>query len=107
MYEPVPADVRRTSHSTRHHGPPGDPDEYLQVLARALESSGPIRVSTVAIADPVSVRSGLADHLAGRPAHLLVIGADRRGRLHPVSGTLRDLLRAVAVPVLVVKKTHR
>jgi len=107
VYEPVPANVHRTSHPTRHHGPSGDPDEYLQVLARAVESSRPITVSTVAIADPVSVRSGLADHLAGRPAHLLVIGADRRGRLHPVSGTLRDLLHAVAVPVLVVKRTHR
>jgi nucleotide-binding universal stress UspA family protein len=106
VYQPVPADVRRPSHFTRRHGPPGDPDEYLNVLAGAVESGEPTTVSTAAIADPVSVPGGLADHLASRPARLLVVGANHRG-LHPASATLRDLLRAVAVPVLVVKGTHR
>lgn len=34
VYEPVPADLNRPTHFTRHHGPPGDPDEYLEAIQR-------------------------------------------------------------------------
>ena len=105
MYEPVLPDLRRPMHYTRDIGPPTDADIYLGALARDVESDGP-PVSTVSIADPVSVSAGLADHLASQPAQLLVVGGRTHG-VHLTEGTVRELLRLVATPLLVVNPTVR
>ena len=108
VYEPVPADLNRPSHFTRHHGPSGHPEQYLDAMKRNVEEHGMTSVSTASIADPVSVTGGITDHLASRPARLLVVG---RGRHHedarPAAGALRDLLQAVALPVLVVNQREK
>jgi nucleotide-binding universal stress UspA family protein len=103
VFEPVPEDIRRPSHFTRSHGPPGDPDEYLATLERNV-GANLATVSTASIGDPVSVSDGLAHHLAERPAGLLVVGGGRHEHPHLHGGVTRHLLREVAVPLLVVNR---
>ena len=67
VYEPVLADVRRSSHYTRLRRQPVDPDQYLDALRREVEGRWSTAVATASVADPVSVSAGLADHLANRP----------------------------------------
>jgi len=100
VYEPVLPDLRRPSHFTRGHGPASDPDAYLDAIARDVQQRH-TPVLTMAIADPVGAASGLEQHLESHPASLLVVGGPRRGA-HVGPGTVRELLRGAAVPLLVV-----
>jgi nucleotide-binding universal stress UspA family protein len=100
VYEPTPPDLRRPDHYTRRHGPPNDPDEYLAAMQRRVEAAGFFRSTTTAIADPVSVAGGLADHLRDRPAYLIALGGPRHRRRWP-SSVLRDVLRGSPPPILV------
>ena len=100
VYEPVLADLRNPEHFTRHHGPAGDPDVYLESV-RTRVDPGAKGVDAAAIADPVSIAAGLERHLGERSALLLVLGARRAGA-HVTPGVLRELLRNSTVPVLVV-----
>jgi len=105
VYEPVLPDLRRPGHFTRRHGPPTDPDAYLDDLALRLRRGPDDRIETVALADPVSVADGVAQHLSDRPALLLVAGAPRGTQpLRP--GVLRELVHHVSIPVLVVPKAQ-
>jgi nucleotide-binding universal stress UspA family protein len=103
VYEPVPADIRKPEHYTRQHGPPGDPDAYLQELGRYLEETGVVPVDFTAIPDATSVADGLTRHLYDRPALLLVVGSRGPGP-HVTPGMLRHLLREMPLPVLVVNR---
>jgi nucleotide-binding universal stress UspA family protein len=103
VYEPVPADIRKPDHYTRHHGPPGDPDRYLHELGRYLEETGLVPRDLTAIPDATSVADGLTRHLYERPALLLVVGSRRPGP-HVTPGMLRHLLREMPLPVLVVNR---
>jgi hypothetical protein len=51
-------------------------------------------VSTASIPDPVGVTDGIVDHLASRPAGLLVVGGGRHKGVR--AGTVRELLRTVS-----------
>ncbi|MDQ1459167.1 MAG: hypothetical protein QOI08_651 [Actinomycetota bacterium] len=101
VYEPVPADLRRPAHYTRHHGPAGDPEEYLEGLADDVARYGTTNVSTAAIADPISPPAGLQSYVLAHPARLLVVGGRKRDT-HPIGGTIRTLLSSVSAPMLVV-----
>jgi hypothetical protein len=103
VYEPVLADLRRPEHFTRHHGPPVDPDAYLDEIAQDVATRDFGSVSTASIADPVDVAAGLVKHLSGQPAQLLVAGG-RHGGPHLSQGTVRELLRTASLPVLVVNR---
>jgi nucleotide-binding universal stress UspA family protein len=104
VYEPVPSDVRRPEHFTRHHGPPGDPDVYLAAMRERVDDVGLVGVDTVAIPDPVSISAGLEHHLRDVPARLLVLGGGRSGAgLSP--GVARRVLDSVTLPVLIVNRT--
>jgi nucleotide-binding universal stress UspA family protein len=105
VYEPTPPDIRRPDHYTRQHGPPTDPDEYLAAVKRGVDGGGLVRCTTTAIADPVSVSVGLADHVRDQPAFVLVLGGHQRRRRWP-SSVLRDLLRGSPPPILVVPALH-
>jgi hypothetical protein len=102
VYEPTPADLRHPDHYSRHHGPPCDPDDYLAAVQRRVDGAGVTSCTTTAIADPVSVAAGLAEHLAARPAFLLVLGGPRHPHRWP-SPVLRDLLRTSRPPMLVAQ----
>jgi nucleotide-binding universal stress UspA family protein len=102
VYEPVMPDLRRPTHFTRGHGPPGDPDEYLHAIAQDVEARG-IPTSTDSIADPVSPAAGLEQYLEGDPASLLVVGGRQKGA-HLGAGTVHDLLRGAPVLLLVVNR---
>jgi hypothetical protein len=103
VYEPVLADLRHPGHFRRHHGPPIDPDSYLLQIEREVEGRGVTGASLTAIADPVSVADGLADHLAALPARMLVLG-QRRHRGDRGSNVIRHLLERVSAPMLVVSR---
>jgi nucleotide-binding universal stress UspA family protein len=101
VYEPVPADVRDPEHFSRRLGPETDPDVYLRARRARLDDDVPRGVELVSIPDPVSVSAGLSDHLAERPALLLVAGAEHHQSVF-APGVVRVLLRTLAVPVLLV-----
>ena len=101
VYEPVPADLRRPAHYTRHHGPAGDPEDYLEGLRDDLARYGATNVSTAAIPDPISPAAGLQSHLVAHPALLVVVGGRRRDA-HPIGGTIRKLVANVSAPMLVI-----
>jgi nucleotide-binding universal stress UspA family protein len=101
VYEPVPADLRRPAHHTRHHGPAGDPEEYLEVIRDDVARYGAANVSTAAIPDPISPAAGLRSYLAAHPARLLVVGGRKRDT-HPIGGTIHTLLSSVSAPMLVI-----
>jgi hypothetical protein len=101
VYEPVPADLRHPEHHTRHHGPAGDPDTYLEDLCLDIARRGVANVSTAAISDPISPAAGLKSYLGAHPARLLVVGGRKRDT-HPIGGTVRSLLSSVSAPMLVI-----
>jgi nucleotide-binding universal stress UspA family protein len=101
VYEPVLADVRRPDHFSRSHGPPTDPGTYLEGVKRRLDGVRLREIELVPIPDPVSVPAGLGEHLRERPA-LMLVASGRGGRMHVSPGVVRDLLRTVVLPVLVV-----
>jgi nucleotide-binding universal stress UspA family protein len=105
VYEPVPADLRRPSHYTRHHGPAGDPEKYLEGLGDDVARYGAPNVSTAAIPDPISPAAGLRSYLIEHPALLLVVGGRKRDR-HPIGGTTRALLASVSAPMLVINGAY-
>jgi nucleotide-binding universal stress UspA family protein len=105
VFEPAPADLDQPGHFTRHHGPPVDPDVYLGAIERGADGHGLASVSTASIPDPVGVTDGIVDHLASRPAGLLVVGGGRPKGLR--AGTVRELLRTVSVPLVVVNRQDR
>jgi nucleotide-binding universal stress UspA family protein len=101
VYEPVPADIRRPDHYTRHHGPPGDPDTYLVGVSRRLEEMDMVPVDLTAIPDATSEADGLTRHLHDQPTLLLIVGGRPPGA-HIAPGMLRHLLREMPLPILVV-----
>jgi hypothetical protein len=104
VYEPVPADLRRPAHYTRHHGPAGDPEEYLEGLGEDVAGYGASNVSTAAIPHPISPAAGLRSYLLAHPARLFAVGGRKRDT-HPIGGTVRTLLSSVSAPMLVVNGT--
>jgi nucleotide-binding universal stress UspA family protein len=102
VYEPVPVDLREPEHFNRRHGPPSDPDLYLSALRQRVAEVG-LDVSTVAIADPVSVGAGLEQHLVHAPARLLVVGGGHH-RPGPSGGIARHVLTSATVPLLMVNR---
>src|SRR5262249_8093820 len=98
----TPADLRDPDHYSRRHGPPTDPDAYLEGVQRRVDDAGLTSCTTAAIADPVSVPVGLAEHLVERPAFLLVLGVHRRHLRWP-SNVVRDLLRMSPPPMLIAQ----
>ena len=102
VYEPVLADVRHPEHFTRTHGPSYDVDTYLADVARQVPGEV-ARVERAGIPDPVSIAGGLAEHLDSSPALALVVGS-RPGAHHVWPGVVRELVRAVRIPLLVVPK---
>jgi hypothetical protein len=104
VYEPVPADVRQPDHYTRRHGPPGDADAYLDGLRRSIGETVAAGCRCVAIADPVSVATGLSEHLAAAPALMVVVGVHERR--HWLTTEARGLLQSSPPPVLVVPHHH-
>jgi hypothetical protein len=105
VFEPAPEDLGEPGHFTRHHGPPVDPDVYLGSIERGVDGQGLASVSTASIPDPVGVTDGMVGHLARWPAGLLVVGGGRHKGLH--AGTVRELLRTVSVPMVVVNRQDR
>jgi nucleotide-binding universal stress UspA family protein len=104
VYEPVPADIRDPEHFTRGRGPTVDPDVYLQRMSAELSERVPRGVDRTSIPDPVSVAAGLSDHLAERPARILVAGGQHHRNLF-APGVIRTLLHTLPVPVLLVPGT--
>jgi nucleotide-binding universal stress UspA family protein len=100
VYEPTPADLRRPEHYSRVHGPPTDPDVYLDAMRARVDDSGLVGVETTAVPDPVSVAGGLETHFADHPALLLVMGGGRHREWPP--SVLSTLLRGMPPPILVV-----
>ena len=101
VYEAVLPDLRRPGHYTRHHGPAGDPEQYLDGLCDDVARYGAANVSTAAISDPISPAAGLQSYLVANPARFLVIGGRKRNT-HPIGGTVRTLLASVNAPMLVI-----
>jgi nucleotide-binding universal stress UspA family protein len=101
VYEPVPADLRDPERYTRGRGPVTDPDLYLERMRAIVEERAPRGVEVASIPDPVSVAAGLSDHLAQRPALILIAGAQHHHSVF-APGVIRVLLRTLAVPVLLV-----
>lgn len=106
VYEPVLSDVRRPEHYTRVHGPPGDPDVYLSAMEQRVSDLGLQGVDTVAIGDPIGPAPGLEQHLADRPALLLVLGGGDVHRPHLHGGVARLVLANATLPVLVVNRNE-
>jgi nucleotide-binding universal stress UspA family protein len=105
VYEPVLSDVRRPEHYTRLHGPPGDPDVYLDAMAQRVSDVGLEDVETVAIGDPIGPAPGLEQHLADRPALLLVLGGGHAHQPHVHAGLARRILANASLPVLIVNRS--
>jgi nucleotide-binding universal stress UspA family protein len=101
VYEPVLADLRRPDHYTRMHGPPVDPERYLNGLRVEVAKYGVEDVTTDAIADAISPAAGLHTYLGAQPAELVVVGGRKRGK-HPLGGTIRNMLLTASAPLLVV-----
>jgi nucleotide-binding universal stress UspA family protein len=102
VYEPVQADIRHPEHFSRTHGPPSDPQVYLEEVTKGLDMDGGRQVELVAIPDPVSIAVGLAEHLQSRPA-LVVVAGGQGAKHHPWPGVVRELVRCLREPVLVVR----
>ncbi len=101
VYEPVLADIRRPDHYSRTLGPSSDPLAYLHRVTHGLDDGGRRQVTLTAIPDPVGAADGLAEHLQSQPA-LLVVAGGRGANHHPWPGVVRELVRRVQQPVLVV-----
>jgi nucleotide-binding universal stress UspA family protein len=106
VYEPVPSDVRRPEHYTRLHGPPGDPDAYLSAMAQRVSDIGLEGLETVAIGDPIGPAPGIEQHLADRPALLLVLGGGHPHRPHVHAGVAHSVLLNATMPVLIVNRNE-
>jgi len=106
VYEPVPADVRRPDHFTRHHGPPGDPEVFLAAVRERVSDIGLAGVDVAAVADPVSVAAGLEHHVEAAPARLVVIGGGKP-RATLSEGLARHLLTTASAPLLIVNRSER
>jgi nucleotide-binding universal stress UspA family protein len=106
VYEPVLSDVRRPEHYTRLHGPPGDADVYLSAMAQRVNDVGLQGLDTAAIGDPIGPAPGLEQHLADRPALLLVLGGGHAHQPHVHGGVARRVLANAPVPVLIVNRNE-
>ena len=106
VYEPVLSDVRRPEHYTRLHGPPGDPDVYLGAMAERVSDVGLEALETVAIGDPIGPAPGLEQHLAARPALLLVVGGGHPHSRHLHAGVAHRVLENATLPVLIVNRNE-
>ncbi len=103
--EPAPPPMR-PGHARRHHGPAGDPEEYVERLVRETAGVGgqPGPVSGEVIWDPVGVTDGLTRWLGDEPAGLVVVSSHgRRPRADtPMGNTALHIVHRSPVPVLVV-----
>jgi nucleotide-binding universal stress UspA family protein len=106
VFEPVPPDWRRPEHYTRLHGPPGDPHVYLNAMAQRVSDVGLEGLETVAIGDPIGPAPGIEQHLAERPALLLVLGGGHPHRPHVHAGVAHRVLSNATMPVLIVNRTR-
>jgi nucleotide-binding universal stress UspA family protein len=106
VYEPVPSDVRRPEHYTRLHGPPGDADVYLSAMAQRVSDIGLEGLETIAIGDPIGPAPGIEQHLADRPALLLVLGGGHPHRPHGHAGVAHSVLLNATMPVLIVNRNE-
>jgi nucleotide-binding universal stress UspA family protein len=100
--EPAPPALR-PGHTHRHHGPPGDPQAYVDDLAGTLDGT-PEPVIGEVIWDPVGVADGLIGWLASDPGGLLVVSSHgRRPRADtPLGRTALHVVHRSPVPVLIV-----
>ena len=98
--------MRRPEHYTRLHGPPGDPDVYLDAMAQRVSDAGLEGLETVAIGDPIGPAPGLEQHLAARPALLLVVGGGHPHRRHLHAGVAHRVLENATLPVLIVNRNE-
>jgi hypothetical protein len=107
--EPAPPPMR-PGHSGRHHGPPGDPQQYIDRLTGEAGQGGGIAgpvtgdVRGQVIWDPVGVTDGLRLWFGDAPTGLLAISSHgRRPRLDtPLGNTALHIVHRSPVPVLVV-----
>jgi nucleotide-binding universal stress UspA family protein len=82
---------------------PRDPRAYVEDLATRWRAVVPDTDGEV-VFDPISVSSGLAAHLASRPAGLVAVAAHARSgfdRLR-LGATAADIVRTSTAPALVV-----
>jgi nucleotide-binding universal stress UspA family protein len=100
VFEPTPADLRNPDHFSRDHGPPIDPEVYLNGVRERVSQVRLVGVETTAVPDPVSVAGGLATEFAEHAPFLIVVGGGSR-RLWPPS-VVSSLLRGMGPPMLVV-----
>jgi nucleotide-binding universal stress UspA family protein len=100
--EPAPPALRR-GHTHRHHGPPGDPQVYVDELAGRLAGI-PEPVNGEVIWDPIGVSDGLIGWLGSDPGGLLIVSSHgRRPRADtPLGRTALHVVHRSTVPVLVV-----
>jgi nucleotide-binding universal stress UspA family protein len=106
VYEPVLPDVRRPEHYTRLHGPPGDPGVYLSAMAQRVSDVGLESLETVAIGDPIGAAPGIQQHIAERPALLLVLGGGHPRQPHVHAGVTHRVLVDATLPVLIVNRNE-
>jgi nucleotide-binding universal stress UspA family protein len=77
---------------------------YLSAMAQRVSDVGLEDVETVAIGDPIG--PGLEQHLADRPALLLVLGGGHTHRPHVHAGVARRVLANATLPVLIVNRNE-
>lgn len=101
--EPMPAPTRPDSPWHRRHGPDEDADEYVRGLGER-HADAAAEVDAVVQYDPISPADGVRDHLAERPAGLVVVTTHARGGLRRlVLGADASAIVAQSdAPVLVV-----
>jgi hypothetical protein len=97
VYQPVLAEVGDPTVFVRQWGTSYDPNAYLEAIRERVDDAQVAGVEAVAIRDMSGPAHGLEQHLAENPARLLVAGGD-----DAPSRVVKELLEAVALPVLVV-----
>ncbi len=76
VYEPVLAEVGDPNLFVRLWGTSYDPNAYLEAMTERVDRAYLAGVNTVPIRDMSGPAAGMKQHLADRPASLVVVGAD-------------------------------